>query len=299
MRRCALVTGVSVVALGFPALAAAQAWLPAKGEGAVAMTLADYAFRGHFDSTGASDPFGGTHARSIAVEATYAITDRVAVTAGLPFIATRLSGSFPAGVALGPLDDGRYHADFQDGRVELRFMAVLLPVTITPLVGASIPSHAYEVTGEAVPGKRTREAFLGANVGRALGARAYIHCRYVFTRVEKVVPEVKTLDRSTVEAEAGAMATRRLGLRALAIRQITHGGLDLEDMRTNPNFFRTHDRAARTNYLNVGGGATFAAMPAVDIFAVFLRTVAGENAHRARSFSVGASWQFGGGFGRN
>ena len=290
---------VSIVVLAFPALAAGQAWLPAKGEGALAMTLADYAFDGHFDSEGNRDPFGGTHARSIAVEVSYSITDRLAAAAGLPFIATRLSGSFPAGVALGPLDDGRYHADFQDLRVELRFMAVALPVTITPLVGFSIPSHAYEVTGEAVPGKGTREAFLGANVGRAVGPSAYVHGRYVFTRVEKVVPEVKTLDRSTVEVEAGGMATRRLGLRALAIRQITHGGLDLEDMRTNPNFFRTHDRAARTNYLNLGAGMTFEAAPTVEVYAVFLKTLSGENAHRARSFSVGASWQFGGRFGRD
>lgn len=289
----------AIVVLGFPAGAAAQAWLPAKGEGAVAVTLADYAFDGHFDSDGSADPFGGTHAKSIGVEVTYGITDRLAATVGLPFIATRLSGSFPAGVALGPLDDGRYHADFQDLRMELRFMAVALPVTITPLVGASIPSHAYEVAGEAVPGKGTREAFLGVNVGRALGTRAYVHCRYVFTRVEKVVPEVRTLDRSTVEAEAGALAARRLGLRALAIRQITHGGLDLEDMRTNPNFFRTHDRAARTNYLNLGAGMTFEATSTVEVYAVFLKTVSGENAHRARSFSIGASWQFGGRFGRD
>jgi hypothetical protein len=299
VRPSALGAVVSISALGFPAGAAGQAWLPARGEGSVAVTLADYAFDGHFDSDGSSDPFGGTRAKSIAVEATYAITDRLAATAGLPYIATRLSGSFPAGVALGPLDDGRYHADFQDVRVELRFVAVPLPITITPLVGASIPSHAYEVIGEAVPGKRTREAFLGTNVGRALGRRAYVHCRYVFTRVEKVVPEVNTLDRSTVEVEAGGMATERLGLRALAIRQITHGGLDLEDMRTNPNFFRTHDRAARTNYLNVGGGMTFEATPTVEVYAVFLKTVSGENAHRARSFSVGTSWEFGGRFGRD
>lgn len=265
----------------------------------MAVTLADYAFDGHFDSSGSSDHFGGTRSKSIAVEATYAITDRLAATVGLPFIATRLSGSFPAGVALGPLDDGRYHGDFQDLRMELRFVALPFPIAITPLLGASIPSHAYEVIGEAVPGKRTREVFLGTNVGRALGKRAYVHCRYVFTRVEKVVPEVSTLDRSTVEVETGGMVTGRLGARALAIRQVTHGGLDLEDMRTNPNFFRTHDRAARTNYLNVGGGVTFEARPTVDVYAVFLKTVSGENAHRARSLSVGASFGFGGRFGGN
>jgi hypothetical protein len=299
VRRSALVAGAAIAALGHPAPTTAQAWLPAKGEGAVAVTLGDYAFSGHFDSKGAADPFGGTHAKSVAVEVTYAITDRVTATVGLPYIATKLTGSFPPLVALGPLDDGRYHGDFQDVRLDMRFMAVAGPIAITPVAGASVPSHRYEVTGEAVPGKRTREAFVGVELGRALGSRVYVHGGYVFTWVEKVVPEVRTLDRSTVEAEAGALATRRLGVRALAIRQITHGGLDLEDMRTNPNFFRTHDRAARTNYLNLGGGMTFEAAPTLDVYAVFLKTVSGENAHRARSLSLGASWQFGGRFGRD
>jgi hypothetical protein len=285
------------VALALPSVAAAQAWLPVKGEGSLAATVSDYGYNGHFDSDGRRDPFGGTHARSLAVEIVYGITDRLAVTGGLPFITTRLSGSFPPGVPLGPLDDGRYHGDFQDFRVDLRFMAVARPLALTPVLGVNIPSHRYEVVGEAVPGKRTRELFLGANVGRALGSRAYVHGRYVYSWVEKVVPDVRKLDRSNIDAEAGGAVMRRLTLRGLALLQITHGGLDLEDMRTRPGFFRDHDRAARTNYLNAGAGATFEATPVLDLYVVFVRTVWGQNAHQARSFSLGASWQFGGGFG--
>jgi hypothetical protein len=287
------------VALALPSVASAQAWTPGTGEGALAITAGDYAFAGHFDSDGGRDPFGGTHARSIAVEIQYGITDRLAVTAGLPFISTRLTGSFPIGVALGPLDDGRYHGDFQDVRLELRFMATARTLALTPFVAANLPSHQYEVVGEAVPGKRTRELILGTNLGRLLGRRAYVHGRYGYSIVEKVVPEVRTLNRSNLELEAGGSALRRLALRVLVAWQVTHGGLDLEDMRTHPGFFRTHDRAARTNYFNLGAGATLEAARSLDLYLVFVKTVSGENAHQARSWSLGASWQFGGAFGRS
>jgi hypothetical protein len=151
--------------LGVARAAAAQAWLPPKGEGSIAVTLGDYGFRGHFDSDGSRDPFGGTHAHSLAFELAYAITDRVTV--------------------------------------------------------------------------------------RGLGAL-----------------------------------------------QVTHGGLDLEDMRTRPGFFRDHDRAARTNYLNLGAGASVDATGTLAVFAVFYKTVRGENAHQAHSLSLGASWEFGGSFGK-
>jgi hypothetical protein len=292
------VAAALLAVLALARAAAAQAWLPPKGEGALAVTLGDYGFRGHLDSDGSRDPFGGTHAHSIAVEVSYGITDRLTVTGGLPFISTRLTGSFPEGVALGPLDDGSYHSDFQDFRADLRFMLLAQPLALTPMAGVNVPSHRYEVIGEAVPGKRTREVFAGLNVGRALGARAYVHGRYLYSWVEKVVPDVKKLDRSNVDVEAGFSPRRRLTLRGLGLVQITHGGLDLEAMRTHPGFFRDHDRAARTNYLNLGGGASVEATPTIDVYVVFYKTVWGQNAHQARSLSLGASWEFGGGFGK-
>jgi hypothetical protein len=284
-------------AFALPRSAVAQAWLPPKGEGSIALTFGEYAFSGHFDSDGSRDPFGGTHARSLAIEVTYAISDRLTVSGSLPFVSTRLSGSFPEGVPLGPLDDGRYHGDFQDFRTDLRFLVRAQPVALTPVVGVSIPSHRYEVIGEAVPGKRTREVFAGLHLGRTLGTRAYVHGRYLYSWVEKVVADVKKLDRSNVDAEAG-FTVARVTLRALGAWQVTHGGLDLEDMRTRPGFFRDHDRAARTNYFNLGGGASFEATRALDLYAVFYRTIRGENAHQARSLSLGASWEFGGRFGK-
>jgi hypothetical protein len=284
-----------------PGVVRAQAWLPTKGEGAIGLTFGAYGFDGHFDGTGQRIPYGGTHALSAAGDVTYGITDRFAVAASLPFVASKFTGTFPKGVLLGPLDiDHKYHGDFQDFRGELRYMALTGDLAVTPFVGFNLPSHNYEVVGEAVPGKRTRELYLGVAAGRSLEPflpRAYVQARYFFSFVEKVVPNVNQLDRSNLDLELGYSATSRLSVRGFGAWQITHGGLDLEDMFSRPDLFRTHDRATRTNYFNLGAGATIQAFPGVEFFAAFVKTISGENAHQARSLYLGAAFWFGGGFG--
>jgi hypothetical protein len=299
-QRRGAVTALAAV-LFAPALAQAQAWLPPKGGGAVSTTLGHYSFAGHFDSDGKREPFGGTRAESIWVEGIYAITDELAISAGLPFIATKLTGSFPEGVPLGELDkDGKYHGDFQDFRVELAFGLVQGDLGITPFVGLGVPSHEYEFRGEAVPGKGLREVLVGLAAGRTLSPflpSAYVHARYSYAFVENVDPDVDKLDRSNLDTELGYEPVSRLLLRVLARWQTTHGGLDLADMRNHPDFYRTHDRAARTNYFNLGLGASFALTPSWDAYAIYIKTLSGENAHQSHSFSFGATWYFGGGFG--
>jgi hypothetical protein len=293
--------GLLVLLLLAAGRAEAQAWLPPKGGGAVSLTLGDYAFDGHFDADGSRDPYGGTRAKSVWVEGTYAITNRLAVSAGLPFVATKFSGTFPEGVPLGPLDkDRRYHGDFQDFRGELAWNAIPGDFALTPFAGVGLPSHEYEYRGEAVPGKDLKEAYLGAAAGRSFAPflpKAYLHARYSYAFVEKKDVDVKTLNRSNLDGELGFEPARRLLVRALVRWQKTHGGLDLADMRDYPNLFRDHDRAARTNYLNLGAGASFALDSSWDLYLVFIKTVSGENAHQARSLSIGATWYFGGGFG--
>ena len=278
----------------------AQAWLPPKGGGALSLTLGHYAFDGHFAADGRREPFGGTRSKSVWLEGTYAVADRVAISAGLPFVATKLTGRFPEGVPLGPLDDGDYHGDFQDFRFEVAFNAVAGDFAVTPFVGLGVPSHEYEYVGEAVPGKNLDEAFVGVAAGRSLSPllpKGYLHARYSYAFVERVDPEVGTLNRSNLDTEVGYEVASRLLLRVLARWQVTHGGLDLEDMRHHPDFFRTHDRAARTNHFHLGTGAAFSLGPSWDVFAIFVKTLSGENAHQAWSLSAGATLYVGGGFG--
>lgn len=295
------VWAVQLAAILFcPSVAWGQAWLPPKGGGALSLTLGDYTFDGHFDAAGNKDPFGGTRAESLWLEGIYALTDGLALSVGLPFVTTKLTGSFPEGVPLGPLDDGKYHGDFQDFRLELAFGVRRGDLGVTPFVGLGVPSHEYEYVGEAVPGKGLREAIVGVAAGRSLSPllpRAYLHARYAYAFAETADEDVDKLDRSNLDLELGYEVAPRLLVRALARWQVTHGGLDLEDMRHHPDFFRSHDRAARTNYFNLGAGAAFAVGPSWDVYAIFIKTLSGENAHQSRSLSFGATYYFGGGFG--
>jgi hypothetical protein len=289
-----------LLVLGIPGVVRAQAWLPTRGEGTIGITLGAYGFDGHFGGTGERIPYGGTRALSAGGDVTYGITDRLAVAVGLPFVTSKFTGTFPRGVLLGPLDDGDYHGDFQDFRGEVRYMAVAGDFAVTPFVGVNLPSHDYEVVGEAVPGKRTKELYLGVATGRSLEPflpRAYFQARYFFSVVEEVVPDVD-LDRSNLDLELGYSLTSRLGLRTFGAFQRTHGGLDLEDMYSRPDLFRTHDRATRTDYFNLGVGASLQATDRIQLFAAFVKTISGQNAHQARSLYLGVGLWFGGSYGK-
>ncbi len=299
-RPCRLGWVVLAACLFCPAVVRGQAWLPPKGGGAVSLTLGDYSFNGHFAADGRKDPFGGTRAESLWVEGIYALTDGLALSAGLPFVTTKLTGSFPEGVPLGDLDDGSYHGDFQDFRFELAWNVVPGDFAVTPFVGLGVPSHEYAYVGEAVPGKGLREVYAGLATGRSLSPflpRAYVHARYAYAFVETLDDDVDKLDRSNLDTELGCEVVPRLLVRLLARFQVTHGGLDLEDMRHHPDFFRSHDRAARTNYFNLGAAAAFSLGASWDVYAIFIKTLSGENAHQSRSLSFGATYYFGGGFG--
>src|SRR4029077_20651482 len=104
----------------------AQAFLPPQGEGTVSMMFQDAAVRYHFLPTSA---FDRVHIRSESLidDVTYGLTDNLAVTVGIPWIAARYRGatphplvdsSGPAPVFYGanPVDDGSYHQAFQDFR---------------------------------------------------------------------------------------------------------------------------------------------------------------------------------------
>src|SRR6476646_6983911 len=89
----------------------------------------------------------------------------------------------------GPLDDGTYHAALQDVRIELRRQWWAGPVPVTPFIGGSFPTHAYQTVGEAVPGRHRRDLQLGVSAGVDLDRilpGAYVHGRYAYGAMERV-----------------------------------------------------------------------------------------------------------------
>ena len=61
--------------------------------------------------------------QAVSTGITYGVTDRLAIAASIPFIATRYTGTTPHGGFDGPaaLDDGNYHGVFQDFRLDAHY----------------------------------------------------------------------------------------------------------------------------------------------------------------------------------
>lgn len=300
--------GVVILFLHFVADAAwAQAWTPSKGEGTVGITYQNYYFTGHLDPEGQDDRNGAAHAKAVLTEFDYGVTDSVALNVSLPFIASKYTGS-PGGsvfgplvLPVGPLDDGRYHGAFQDWRFELRYGAVSTrAVSLTPFVALAVPSHRYEISGEAVPGKHRREALVGASGGvpfDSLLRGAYIHARYSYAVVQRV--RGARLNRSNVDVEGGAPIVSRLMLRGVSAWHIAHdhGSIAFEDALQDPELWRIHDREVGASFVNAGAGLTLSLTDAMDVNVLYITTVSGSaGAHAATALSLGISWGFGGGY---
>jgi hypothetical protein len=194
----------------------------------------------------------------------------------------------------GPLDDGTYHGAFQDVRIELRRQWWAGPVPVTPFVGVSFPTHAYETQGEAVPGRHRRDLQIGASTGVNLDVirvGSYVEGRYAYGTMEPV--DGFPFTRSNLDVDLGVSATPRVLVRALADWQIRHSGPSVAELIPD---WVNHDRFIAPSYTILGGGATLYATSSIDTFALFFATAAGSNgAHRQRTLVLGVSFGFGSG----
>ena len=75
--------------------------------------------------------------------------------------------------------------------------------------------------------------------------------------------------------------------------QIAHQGPTIPELAADD--WLAHDRFIVSSYFNVGGGLSLAATRNMELYGVWIATVAGKSgAHVGRLLSVGASWSFGG-----
>lgn len=272
----------------------AQAWVPDRGEKTVSLTYQNYDVAGHFDVQGRKNTNGGTQTQALVTELDYGVTDTVGLIVSLPFIASKYTGppSYFVGTHEthpGPLDDGTYHAAFQDLRVEVRRLFWAGPVALAPFVGVSLPTHDYETVGEAVPGRHRRDLQFGANAGLDLDRivpGSYVHSRYAYAAAERVNDFRFT--RSNLDVEGGYAVASRLVVRGLIAWQIRHNGPSLDELAAD---WENHDRFIAPSYFNLGSGVSLSLTRSTDVYALWVATVSGRNgAHRARTLAIGVTF---------
>ena len=295
--------------------ASAQAWLAEKGETTVSMTFQNIAVKDHYFTTERFD-FGAIESNSLLVEASYAVSRRLAIDFGLPYVSSKYDGAYPhdpgvVGKSEPSIDVGGYHGTVQDLRFTVQYNLMSGRVAVTPFVGTIVPTHDYTVYAHTAVGRRLRELAVGTSVGKVLDEvvpGAFVQARYSYSFVQKLLDI--SHDRSNLDLEVGYFINPTLRLFALGSAQLTHGGVDFTfdsiiapdghvlsqasesgEVLFGPEYEYNHDRIDRQNYLNVGGGAAVSLTDSIDLFGSFVKMVAVRNGHAVnRGITLGVSW---------
>jgi hypothetical protein len=299
-----------------PAPASAQsAWLPVDGEANISLVFQHLSYGGHFEENGVKLD-GAVPSRAFLgiFQFEYGLTDKLALTARLPYVASEFTGTHDEPVttflrdrydefqranpqaAVSTLDTGGFYSTFQDFGVTLRYNMLdddRSGLVITPVIGATIPSHDYRTVGEAAPGQNLFALHTGVNAGRLLDPwlpNAYVHGRYIYSFVESLVNV--SMNRSLVEIEGGYAITPTVTARGLATWSHTHGGVPFSEAYKDVLLFLVHDRLLASRYWHAGGGATVSLTDSLDLDGAFVTFVSGSDTHYGHGATVGLTWRF-------
>lgn len=300
MRQSAAATVFSILLA--PALSG-QAWVAPSGETTVALTFQRTEFQGHFYFDGSRIPHGGSHSRSIALGIEHSLTDKLAISASVPYVASE-NGIDPQPVlGRSGIDDGNYHSTWQDFRFGARYNVLDGPLVVTPLVALRIPTHSYPTIGEAAVGPDLRELQLGVDAGRLFaGQMFYVDGQYAYAVVQKF--KGLSMNRSNVDVDLGYFALPTLTLRTIVSWQNTYGGLTADQIFSpagpplrNPNLpdalWFGHDRLLRDDYWRAGIGATYTVTPSIGASFTLVKLLRGSNSHYGYLYAFGVSRTFG------
>jgi hypothetical protein len=270
--------------------------LPARGDGSVGLTYLDIATSDHLLSSGQPQDRGPLQQHIVSASLLYGITDRLAISAEIPYIDSKFTlkpGLAPNAHDLeSTVDDGRYRGTFQDFRVDWKFNAIRAPFMLTPFLELVIPSHHYVTFGHAAPGRDLRELHVGTNIGRMLDPilpRCYFDLRYSYAFTQSV--DGISPNHHNADLEVGYFVKPTIALRGLGSVQKTTAGVEALVAPTSP-YFPVHDRLERGHYSRIGGGMTFSISRRCDVFFLVISTLSGKNVQSFTAPVFGVNWNF-------
>jgi hypothetical protein len=284
----------------------AQAWVPPAGVGSLTVSAQNLDYSGHFVTDGEFFEVGTSVHNRVDIEADFAITDRLSVALGIPFVFARYTdpNPLPEFVPFLPVDDCRcWQSGWQDFGFTGRYNLVNGAFGLTPSVSVGVPSHGYNFQGEAALGERLKELRIAVDAGQRLdfiSPRLSVQGRYSYAFVEQVLEDVP-IDRTNAAIEGEFLFTRRLAGRGVLNWQHVHGGLRLGSPSGNPfdppgevdtpaRLFE-HDRLLRDNNFRIGASVAYS-LDRMDLFFSYFELLRGNDSHGGRAITAGVSWPF-------
>jgi len=280
--------------------AAAQAWVPRSGQGSVTLVGQMIDHIGRLLDDGTRIECCGTTNVAVVVGIDYGITERWAISAGLPFVFAKYRGEAPAGgAAFLPYPDADachcLHAAFQDMQLSTRYNVVRLrrAFWLTPSASYRFPTHPYEYVGEAVVGFGLQELSLGIEAGERLDfvvPGVALEGDYAYTVAERAVGV--SHNRSNAHLDGSYTFSNGLAGHLILSGQRTHGGLRFPfDVEPFPERLTEFHRLLRDDYFQLGGGISFP-WREWEFEVSALRTVSGTNTHDVHVYTVSAGRSF-------
>lgn len=269
--------------------AAAQAWLPDKGEYDFSVRLTSLLNKKHYLPNGDELDLGHTRTEILGLTASWSPSDRWMLTAGIPYVRTKWLGTTEHGPET---DHGHYNHTFTDLRVEAHFQALEYPFALAPYAAIVTPVKHYPWLGHSAPGRHLDEYWLGFFAGRAMDEwlpGSYLQLRYNYAFVEKV--QGISHDHSNLDLEAGYFLSSSWALQLTGSWRWAHGGIDLPVPPTSP-LFPDHDRLAAAEYLNLSAGIAWFATDRTSLSLTWTRSLNGSNAHKVdRDITLGIGFR--------
>lgn len=295
IRRLSTSGVLSTAVLIAPAPVAAQAWIPAKGEGAIAIAAQSMNVKYHLAGT-APKAAGQIDTYILLGDLSYGLTDKVAVDLAVPLVTSRYRGG--GGHPGTNIDDGTFRSTVTDFRMSVRYNISRKGMVFTPYIGTVVPSHGYQYYGHSAPGQRLREVQVGAFAAKLIAsgrlAGVFLSGRAGYGFVEQVAD--MSHNRTSGDFEVGYFLTPSLRAFGMVSGQYTHGGIDFPATGMGalpPEQRYVHDIIQQVHYVHAGGGVSYSISDSIDMFASFARLVTGRNGHALnRGITVGASWSF-------
>ena len=277
--------GIILFVFGISAATAEEA--SRKGHGHVSVEYQYISVDGFEASTGKLD-VGTTDTHTLYFEADYNLTDRLAISAGIPLIRKRYKGPFPHGTSgLNPpnnaapfIDDGKYRTRLQDIHLGIRYLAKTGPLEIEPFLAIGVPSNDYPFFAHAAVGQNLLKLDVGSNfVYTPPISDAFFRLGASYVFVEETLGV--SINHWRISGDAGYFFGPRLSGRVFFMLKDGKGLTFPDDFptpRVNEQWYQ-HDRLVKHNYMNVGVGLDWAINESYSLSTSFMTMTWAEQVH--------------------
>jgi hypothetical protein len=224
-----------------------------------------------FESSIGDLPIGSIDTHVLNFELEYALTDRLTVIAGLPYVRKRYNnGPLPHDpLLLDPprpyienVDTGDWNSGFQDMNFGVKYRVRDDAFSVEPFVYLGVPSQEYPFYGNAAIGQQLTRLQLGSSFIWYPGlSNAYYRADIGYVFVEETLGV--SVNYWNIRAEAGYQFGPRITGRLFGLLKKGSGLSVPDDFPGFPGqltdeLWYQHDRLLKHNYLNIGIGLDWA-----------------------------------------